>query len=146
MNKTKIEWTDYNKGWIEALIDGEGSLSLLKEVRPTFKAGVTYKPRLTIGNKDIRLLQKARRIIAHGCITKSGKGVYNLDVSANGIRYILPKIQLITKEEQSKLLLNALHILRRQTTWKKPRTLEELQQLEQIHQEIMNKNGRKGKH
>jgi hypothetical protein len=62
MNRTGIEWS-YNRGWIEALIDSEGSISLLKEKRPRYKAGLTYKPRLNIGNKDKRLLIKAQRII-----------------------------------------------------------------------------------
>jgi hypothetical protein len=144
MNRTKIEWTDYTKGWIEALIDGEGSLSLLKERRPHFKAGVTFKPRLNIGNKDARLLIRAKEIIGAGCIAGPNKnGVYNFDLSANGIRWLLPKIQLISKEEQRQLLIEALQILNRHAGRSRPRTDEELQRLEEIYHLIRKKNGRK---
>ena len=144
MNKTKIEWTDYIKGWIEALIDGEGSLSLLKERRPHFKAGVTFKPRLGIGNKDVKLLIHAKEIIGAGCIIgPNKKDFYNFDLSANGIRWLLPKIRLISKEEQRLLLLEALQILNRHAGRSIPRTDEELQRLEEICHLIRSKNGKK---
>ena len=134
MNKTKIEWTDYDKGWLSALIDGEGSISLLKEIRPKYRAGLTYKPRINISNKNRALLEKAKEIIGHGAILgPNGKGVYNFDVSANGCREILRRIKLIAKWQQQILLLDALNILNRRCGRSKPpRTDEEISRLDKI--------------
>lgn len=68
MNKTKIEWCDYYRGWIEAFIDSEGSLSIIKEKRPNFVAGVTYKPTLTISNRCVPMLELAKELIGGGSV------------------------------------------------------------------------------
>lgn len=137
MNKIWI----YNKGWIEALIDSEGSLSLLKEKRVHFKAGYTYKSRLNIANKNRELLEKAKKIISGGAIIgPNKKGLYNLDVSANSIRQILPKIKLINKEKQRRLLLKALDILKRHVTRGHSRTRIEIEKLENLTKKIREQN------
>ena len=143
MNRTKIEWTDYTKGWIEALIDGEGSLSLIKERRPKFKAGYTYKPRLNISNKNYELLEKAQKIIGAGAIITSKKtSFHQLDVSSNGLRYLLPKIELIVKEKQRRQLLIALRILARRKGRGHPTSDFDIESLERIYQNIRQFNGR----
>jgi hypothetical protein len=138
MNRTKIEY--YDKGWIEALIDGEGSLSLIKEKRAHFKAGCTYKPRLNISNNSLELLKKARAVIGAGCIMRKKK-LKQLDVSSNGLRFLLPKIQLIVKEKQRRLLLDALHILALHKGRSREIFDEEINQLEQIYVKIRELNG-----
>ena len=141
MRKTKL--IEYWKGWLSAMIDGEGSLSLLKEVRPQFKAGCTYKPRLNIGNKHTGIIYTAQMLIGGGCVHKNKKsGVYNLDVSSNLMREVLPQLRFIAKDRQRLLLLKALRILGRKTTKGKPRTDKELEILESIYQMIRKLNGR----
>ena len=140
MQKTKM--SQYEKGWIEAMIDGKGSISLLKESRPHFKAGCTYKPRLNIGNKSKPLLFFAKEIIGGGAVILSPRGVNALDVSSNTLRWLLPQIQLIVKEKQRRLLLQALRILSRRVTRNKPRTDKELTALEGVYRGIRNANGR----
>lgn len=143
MNKTLIEWTDYTKGWIEALIDGEGSLSLVKETRPLFAAGCTYKPRLNIGNKNLGLLKRAQSIISGGCIVHSRKReIYLLDISANGLRRLLPQITLIVKERQRLLLLEALEILSKRKGGRGQPSPLRTERLKEIYQEIRKLNGR----
>ena len=132
---------DFEKGWISALIDGEGSLSLIKEKREHFTAGCTYKPRLNIGNNSLELLEKAREIIGAGAIINKNRKLKQLDVSANGLRYLLPKITLIVKDKQRKLLLNALHYLAQHKGKGNPRTEEEINHLEEIYVKIRNLNG-----
>ena len=137
--------TDYEKGWLEAMIDGEGSISLLKEKRPKFKAGFTYKPRINVSNTCLPRLEKAKNIVGGGCIIGQDrpdrKRIYNLDVSANKIREILPQIKLVAKEEQKNLLLKALIILsRRCGRGLPPRTTEEIKKLEEIYKSIRGKN------
>jgi hypothetical protein len=130
---------DHDRGWIEALIDGEGSLSLLKEKRAHFKAGYSYKPRLNISNNNLQMLEKARVLIGAGCIMKK-KRLKQLDVSANGLRFLLPKIHLIIKEKQRKLLLCALRILALHRGRSNPRLDSEISQLENLHIEIHSLN------
>lgn len=143
MNRTKIEWCDYERGWIEALIDGEGSLSLIREKREHFKSGYAYKPTLNIGNKCYALLEKARLIIGAGAIRPKNDGeLHQLQVSANALRGLLPKISLIVKEKQKLLLLEALEILARHKGRSRPVLDSEIERLEQIYQEIRDLNGR----
>jgi len=143
MNKTKIEWADYTRGWIEALIDGEGSLSLLKEIRPSFSAGCTYKPRLNIGNKNLELLRAAQTIIGGGCIIQSKKRqIYLLDVSSSRLRWLLPRITLIVKERQRLLLLDALQVLAGRRGGRHQNPPAGTERLEGIYHAIRQINGR----
>ncbi len=133
MNKTQIEWCDYYKGWIEALIDGEGNLSLIKEKRPHFTAGCTYRPELAIGNKSLPLLEQAQLVIGAGAISARSKdGLYALHVTANALRDFLPQITLIVKEQQRENLLDALNVLSRHAGRSSPRTPTELTQLKNL--------------
>ena len=143
MQKTKIEWTDYNLGWLSGIIDGEGSISLLKERRPWQKAGFQYKPRLNIGNKNIELILKAQLIIGGGCIIgPNNKGVYNLDVSANKMREILPKLKLIAKRKQKIIIIEALELLSfRHRGRSSPMTREETKKFEKLVKGIRKLNG-----
>jgi hypothetical protein len=145
MNKTAIEWTDYDLGWISALIDGEGSISLIKERRPKFRDGATYKPRLNIANKCRKLLEKAQGVVGAGAIIPRKKDlVLNLDISANGARTILPHLHLIVKEKQRILLLEALDILesRKGGRGQPGPALEGTERLLEIYQEIRELNGK----
>lgn len=143
MSKTKIEWCDYYKGWVEALIDGEGSLTIVKEKRPHFSAGVTFKPQMQIGNKSLPLLEQAKSVIGGGCIYKKRTDSFYYYVANSGIlRGFLPKINLIVKEYQRRLLIDALVILNRHVDKNKPRTPDELNKLNAYYVSVRMANGR----
>ena len=143
MNRTKIEYLDiYEKGWIEAAIDGEGALCLIKQGRSKYRAGFTYEPRVDVANKSTAFLEKAKKICRGGAISNPRKnGLRSLDMSSNLLRTLLPQIQLVAKERQRLLLLEALDILSRHVSPGKPRNDEELRRLEAIHVEITQLNG-----
>ena len=142
--------TQYQKGWLSGIIDGEGCISLIKEKRLYFKVGYTYKARFNVGNTDLKLVKETQKIIGGGCIVKASKRFredirhkpfWNLDVSANIIRDIFPQIKLIIKDEQRKLLLRALKILERHCGRSlPPRTNKEIKDLEKIYQKIRELN------
>lgn len=145
---TKIEWCDeFEKGWLSGIIDGEGSISLLKEKRPHFKAGYTYKPRLCIANTNLQLIKKVHTLTGGALLkqdqtAKGWKTKYTIDVSANGIRQLLPHINLVAKARQLNLLKEALGILSIRCTRGRPRTNHEIERLESIAEEIRKTNGR----
>lgn len=144
MDKTSIEWSvnEREKGFLEGLIDGEGSISLLKENRPKFSAGCTYKPRLNISNKNRPLLELAQKIIGGGAIVNARSGVYNFDVSANLMRKILPNLVLIAKEKQRLLIIEALDILTFRCGKHCIQPKENIERLEKIYNQIRKTNGR----
>jgi len=143
MNRTKIEWCDYYKGWLEAFIDSEGSLSIIKEKRPHFVAGVTFKPILSISNRCVPMLEQAKILIGGGAITKHDrKGCYQFSTTANILRGLLPKITLIAKEKQRLILIECLSILDRHAGKNMPRTTDELNHLQSLFSAIRKENGR----
>ena len=113
----RIGWCDYNQGWIEAMIDGEGNLSLFREQRPKTELGFSFKPTLSIGSNDKILLDRVFEIIDEGSI-RSHKAApkkhthWQYSLHSNGLRRLLPKISLIIKEKQRRLLIEALDILK----------------------------------
>ena len=105
----------YERGWLEAAIDGEGSLGLyfghLKtSPRPRVNA------RLQIANSDERFVKKAQEImgvgtIAHSKATQRRKTVYRLSVYSSKLRPILPQLSLVVKRRQQVLLEEAMSLL-----------------------------------
>lgn len=112
-----IGWCDYNQGWIEAMIDGEGSLSLFRERRPKTELGYSYKPTLSIGSNDKILVDRVYEIVGEGSYRPNNAKLrkhtlWQYSLQSNGLRRLLPKIRLLTKEKQRVLLLDALAILK----------------------------------
>jgi len=118
-------------GWLEGVIDGEGSIYLLKPPTKHLKRGYMWQPKLTIVNTDLRLINRAREIIRGltpnmSSITASKilvdkrkiklnpkwKPVYTLNISPHICRELLPQLKLTIKDEQRKLLIEALSLLR----------------------------------
>jgi len=139
----------YEKGFLEGLIDGEGSISLAKtktkqNTKWRTNRGFQWQPRMEIGNTNKQLLEKAQKIIREGVITKSGKtkkGVifWKYTASSNVLRRILPQLQLIVKERQKLYLLKALKILKMGNM---PRDMDSYDgELEQIWTQIRILNG-----
>lgn len=143
-------WTEYDKGWLSALIDADGSLSLLKDKRPRNLIGYGYKPRVNIGNTKVAILEKAQSLLGGAIIKHPEKfredrgwsPFYNLDISANNLRIALPQLRFVIKERQRILLIRALEILARHKGKGNPRTQEELDELELIYLEIRKLNNR----
>lgn len=108
--------TDYERGWLEALIDGEGSLSLFSDRRPHQKLGCSFKPTLAIGSNDRPLVERARTIINAGSIRPNRAAarmnvLWQYTLQSNGLRWLLPQLSLLLKERQRVLLLEALDLL-----------------------------------
>lgn len=108
--------TDYERGWIEALIDGEGSLSLFSDKRPHQELGCSFKPTLSIGSNDRPLVERARTIIGAGSIRANNAAarmnvLWQYTLQSHGLRWLLPQLSLVLKERQRLLLLEALDLL-----------------------------------
>jgi uncharacterized protein (DUF1778 family) len=107
---------EYEKGWLEALFDGEGSLSLSYGKQKT-----SDRPRIDIrmdiSNTNLEILEKAKKIMGGGSISSftsfndNRKKRYRLCVRTKIIRNILPQLDLIVKREQKKLLLEAASLI-----------------------------------
>jgi len=145
VNKTRIEWCDYDRGWIEAMIDAEGWLSLIKEKRPHFKAGCTYKPTLGISNNNLNILDKAKFLLgAPRAYSRNGNGVSMVAINSGRLRIVLPLLKLIAKEKQRILLLEALDILSIHRGRGDARNDKEIGRLEGIYREMRNLNAGTG--
>jgi hypothetical protein len=151
MNKTKIDsCSDYDLGWIAGIIDGEGSIGLMRSKRKTYKAGYTYAPRLSVGNSEIEMLTKLKEILG-GSLSKASakfredighKPFWNWSISAGAMREVLPAIKLVTKEKQRKLILEALAVLGKHVGKNTCRSQRDTDHLHLIHRQIRELNGR----
>jgi len=112
--------SEYERGWLEALIDSEGCLYLgfRRERDGPLRS---FQSRIVIGNTDRFLLEKAAMIIPASISEYSPKTsshhrrkqAYQLHWFSNTLRRILPQLKLVTKEKQRVLMLEALEILDR---------------------------------
>ena len=107
--------TEYVRGWLSALIDGEGSLTLACHRARGSNMG-WWRPLLDIGNTNLDLLKTAQRLIGAGNISYhrgklNHKDWYLLEVTSGGLRVVLPQLGLIVKEKQRLLLIEALKLL-----------------------------------
>ncbi len=105
--------SDYDKGWVEALIDGEGWIGMV-----TRKGGLKgWSVRCLIANTNLFLLERAQKIlggqiqIARGRERIGRKTLYWLTLSSGQIGKIFSELNLIVKESQRKLVLEAIPLL-----------------------------------
>ena len=106
-------------GWIESAIDGEGCLGLGKIKRKKFNT-INYEPTLYISTSDYYFVENFRdycgltelKISPHTDKRfPNRKTMYRLLVyGVNNLKPLLEKIELITKEEQRQLLLEAFEL------------------------------------
>jgi hypothetical protein len=138
----KAVFSERERGFLEGLIDGEGSLTL--RISENW-----FCPEVSICNTSFSLIEKARNIIneninivpAKGRLftEKKRKQLYVVSVRAvNQIINLLTQINLIAKSEQQKLLLNACSLIK-----DKPENY--LNQLNEIRLKIMQLNSWGGK-
>ena len=139
----KKVFSERERGFLEGLIDGEGSLTLRKVEK-------WFCPEIAINNTSLALLEKAKNIINEDVNIVMAKGrlftqgerqqIYVLGVRAvNQIINLLTQITLTAKNEQQKLLLNACYLIKN-----KPEDYDE--QMKEIRRKIMKLNSGARKH
>jgi len=110
--------SDYERGWVESLIDSEGTLGLYKNKhKPPKTKGRSFQwwVRCFVGNTNKEFLEKAQQIIG-GRITErktrgNRKKSFVLELSPNNLRVLLPQLLLVAKERQRKLIVEALVLI-----------------------------------
>jgi hypothetical protein len=114
----------YEKGFLEGVIDGEGSLCLRKDNSPKSRnrKGYVWAPCGMVFNTDIDFLKKVQKIVGSGSIVvaarkglngKNHKQSYRYNFPRQALRTLLPQLELIVKEKQRILLIEALAIIGR---------------------------------
>lgn len=135
------ELSEWEKGWVAGIIDAEGCLTIRKHRRGT--KYIEYCPVLTVTNTSLKLSSKLQRTIGTGYLYNHDKrrkpqhkGTLRYELDSKGLRVLLPQIELVIKERQRVLLLEALKKLGVEDRQGRER-------LEQIYQEVrrLNKRG-----
>lgn len=106
--------SDFERGWIAGLIDGEGSITINAEKRShRYSLGFSLRPNVSIANKNLELLKEVQYVIGDGIITENqnSKGHKCYHWSLNGLfviksllKQILP--DLIVKRPLAELVLD----------------------------------------
>lgn len=114
-----FELNDYEKGYLEAVIDAEGCIGLYRHIRHTgYGKGYTWEAVVSVANTRTEILKIVKSICRDkGCISASsepqclrGKS-YNYRIPVEIVRIILPQLGFAMKERQKELLLEALGYL-----------------------------------
>lgn len=96
----------YEKGFLEAAIDGEGSLTVYR--RGDVGKGIAVC-RLSISNTNLEFLEKCQEIIGAGTIVrKRQERGYEYRCRANSLRRLLPQLDLIIKRDRAEKMLEIL--------------------------------------
>lgn len=104
--------SEYERGFLEALIDGEGCLHAR-----IHKNGKTWLFNLIINMTNEEILNKAKQIIGEGRINHRvyriprRKPSWTYVASANTLRWLLPQLNLIVKREKKERILGALNLV-----------------------------------
>jgi hypothetical protein len=142
------ELSEYIKGYLAGIIDGEACISLYKVKYKGTPRGFTWRSSVQISNTNLELIEAIKDICGGGNIvtTEDKRGiwnrktihVYNMPVKVQ--REITPQLILIVKKRHKELLLEALSILRQGGH---RLTYDEERRLEEIYQEfkVLNKRG-----
>jgi len=108
--------TDYERGFIEGVIDSEGSITLNKKVLMLRKnkRGWTPNIRLEIANNSLEFLGKIQEILGTNIkpVSKKGSRNYKIALRHKVIRELFPQICLIIKENRRLLTLELLSTLK----------------------------------
>lgn len=115
--KTKLSL--YEKGYLEGIIDGEGTISVRKNKNIRYKCGFQFSVICCVSNTDLNLLKKVQKIIGSGSIVKhqeyssekNYKTAYRYQMPVTSMRILLPILEFTGKEKQCKLALEALFYL-----------------------------------
>jgi hypothetical protein len=143
--------TDYERGWLEALIDSEGCIYFgLRYERGALRSWYTA---VKAGNKNRKFLEKAVRIVGGGALNPqkvrgNREGSWQVTWHASIIRRFLPELDLVVKRRQKELMLE---VLRMTSGWRKgrgqPHSPEATARLLEIAKEfrVLNRRGRLSK-
>lgn len=138
-------------GWLEGIIDGEGSLGLTRVTAPNYRLGYYYQPLLSIWSSDWCIVDRAHSLVGAGSVggpyKQNGLGhrpMYTFRVYSRGLRVILPRLRLTAKEPQRTLLLEALKLLE-QSGRGRHNDLSHYSRLDEIHARFKILNSSKGK-
>src|SRR5207245_271492 len=133
------------RGFLEGIIDGEGSLGLIK-----YESGgrTHWTPYCAISNTNMAILNKIKKITG-GNIYSNGNEAntnwhkcYEIKIPRNILRQILPQLNLC-KSEQKTLVTRALELVNYQRGSYYPRTIEQANELQHIHTQLRIINGRR---
>jgi len=151
--------SEFEKGWIAALIDGEGTICLAKIKRSKARCGYRYRANLNITNTSFPIIDKAYEILGMGNVAvDEARAKWNrkrpikiLLLSSNDLREFLPIIKnsLISKKKQAEIMIEALELLKEnsevasETTYQK--RLEQIDKntklLDTLYEEMWKLNG-----
>ena len=143
---------DRDLGWLEGIIDGEGSLYMYKNHRGKTKRGFSYVPELKIGMTSGAAVHRVASLVGTGyygitsqkpTMLQNGKTpvslkkIHRFVLGGDGLRKFLPLIRLTTKEEHRQLLLEASRLLTEHRSGHTPND----ERLEEIYQSLKQLNG-----
>jgi hypothetical protein len=146
------ELTERELGYIEGILDGEGTVTLCKQKRKPTSKKYTYYPLVSVSNTDIRILQHIKELLGGGTIRPfkwfkehrpKSKTLYRYVMTRPLMREVLPQLELISKDVQRLMLIDALQIFEKRKG--DPYTTYGDEELEAIYQEMkrLNKRGKK---
>ncbi len=110
--------TQRDLGWLEGLIDGEGGFCIW-----TSRNAKTFNIEVAIYNTCFPLLKRVKRIVGDGSIRKHAKQdkkhktCYTYKFTYSTLKKLLPKLKLIVKERQRKIVIKALKWSKERHTW-----------------------------
>lgn len=137
----------YFTGSLEKAIDGEGNICLSRCKDRKYLRGYRYVPIVAIANTSEEWVEHIREFVGEGKIAyrklRGGnrKDCYIYYMTRGAMRDILPNLQLIVKEKQKQLLLEALSIIK---SYDKRQHLDDAwNRLDEIYDEMkkLNKRG-----
>lgn len=134
--------------YIAGLIDGEGTLTIVRSKRPDRRLGWQYQPCFSIANTDLALLRSVQRTCGNGRVQRSSvkpalhKQGYQLKFWAEQTRQLLPQVlpYLRGKAEQARVLLSFLAHTQKGSGEAKPEAYWD--EVERLRTQISNLNRR----
>lgn len=135
-------------GWLDGIVDGESCFVASTQRGPQTKRGFTWKFELSIGNTNLSLLKEVQRIAQGGYILtakpskRPGKSQsYHWFLKGHALRKLLPRLRLVTKQEEQRLMIEALKLHGQHTSRHTPHD----SRLATIVTEIRKHHSRKGR-
>jgi hypothetical protein len=143
--------SDAQLGWIAGVIDGEGSLGVVKEKkRKKGKMYISYACKLQITATSYSMVSKMREfcggyIFGKIPATRNRKKAFLYILSGPGLRALLPRVRhlLVVKDRQADIVLRVLQLTGRHLAKGLRKNENRLLELEKLYQEIreLNKRG-----
>lgn len=145
--------TDYQKGWLGGMLDGDGILGLHISVggkKRTNKRGFSWKPAVIVSNTNKDIAQavcnffnkKRPPKMVNRADGGKRKKIWRVQLNKSEIRWVCDNLILVGKEKQRQLLKEAISLIDR-VGGKRPLDHPSEYRLIQIYQELraLNKRG-----